>query len=79
MLHMAKKTVLAWSPIRELMKSQGAQVVARDAVDFLIKYLGDLGKNITTNALKLTRHAKRQKLTRSDVDLVIKMMLSGKS
>ena len=33
---MAKK-VFAWSPIRKLMKDNGAEMVARDAVDALIE------------------------------------------
>ncbi|MBD3188415.1 histone [Candidatus Bathyarchaeota archaeon] len=70
---MAKKRALAWSPVRDLMKSVGAQIVARDAVDLLIKYLEEKAKDITTNALKLTRHSKRTKLTKDDIELVLKM------
>jgi hypothetical protein len=35
---MAKK-VFAWSPVRKLMKDNGAEMVAREAVDALIDYL----------------------------------------
>jgi histone H3/H4 len=70
---MAKRKTLAWSPVRNLMKSVGAQIVAHDAVDLLISYLDDKAKEITTNALKLTRHSKRTKLTKEDIDLVLKM------
>ena len=55
------------------MKSVGAQIVARDAVDLLISHLEELGKDITTAALKLTRHSKRTKLTKADIELVLKM------
>jgi histone H3/H4 len=70
---MAKRKALAWSPVRDLMKSVGAQIVARDAVDLLISYLEDKAKEVTSNALKLTRHSKRTKLTKDDIDLVLKM------
>jgi histone H3/H4 len=70
---MAKKRALAWSPVRDLMKSVGAQIVARDAVDLLISYMEESAKAVTANALKLTRHSKRTKLTRDDIDLVLKM------
>jgi len=55
------------------MKSVGAQIVARDAVDLLISFLEDKAKDVTSTALKLTRHSKRTKLTRDDIDLVLKM------
>jgi histone H3/H4 len=71
---MSKKKALAWSPIRNIMKSVGAQIVARDAVDLMISFLEEKAKSITTDALKLTRHSKRTKLTRDDIDLVLKMM-----
>jgi len=70
---MSKKKALAWSPVRNLMKSVGAQIVARDAVDLMISFLEEKAKGITTDALKLTRHSKRTKLTRDDIDLVLKM------
>ena len=70
---MSKKKALAWSPVRDLMKSVGAQIVARDAVDLLISYLEEKAKAVTSDALKLTRHSKRTKLTRADIDLVLKM------
>ncbi len=70
---MAKKKGLAWSPVRDLMKSVGAQIVARDAVDLLISFLEDSAKDVTAKALKLTRHSKRTKLTAGDINLVLKM------
>ena len=64
---------LAWAPIRDVMKSVGAQIVARDAVDLMADYVENKIKSLTADALKLTRHGKRTKLTRDDLDLVIKM------
>jgi len=66
---MAKKVFLsasllnvnfAWSPVRKLMKDNGAEMVARDAVDALIDYLEKLAKGMTNKALEMTRHAGRK-------------------
>ncbi len=73
MRYMAKK-VFAWSPIRKLMKDNGAEMVARDAVDALISYLEGVAKNVTNKALEMTRHAGRKKLTIEDMDLAMKLM-----
>ena len=70
---MAKK-VFAWSPIRKLMKDNGAEMVARDAVDALIDYLEKLAKEVTNKALEMTRHAGRKKLTLEDMDLAMELM-----
>jgi histone H3/H4 len=70
---MAKK-VFAWSPVRKLMKDNGAEMVARDAVDALIDYLEKLAKGMTNKALEMTRHAGRKKLTLEDMDLAMKIV-----
>ena len=70
---MAKKTPFAWSPIRKLMKQQGATIVARDAVDLLINHLGKTASNITEGAIQFTMHSKRKKITKDDINLVLKM------
>lgn len=69
---MAKK-VFAWSPIRKLMKDNGAEMVARDAVDALIDYLEKLAKHMTRKALEMTRHANRKKLTVEDMEMAIEL------
>ncbi|MBD3197000.1 MAG: histone [Candidatus Lokiarchaeota archaeon] len=73
MKNMAKK-VFAWSPIRKLMKDNGAEMVARDAVDALIEYLEKLAKDMTRKALEMTRHASRKKLTVEDMELAMKLV-----
>ncbi len=70
---MAKK-VFAWSPVRKLMKDNGAEMVAREAVDALIDYLEKVAKGVTNKALEMTRHATRKKLTANDMDLAMKLM-----
>lgn len=70
---MAKK-VFAWSPIRKLMKDNGAEMVARDAVDALIDYLESVAEHVTGVALEMTRHANRKKLTNEDMNLAINLV-----
>ncbi|MBD3186098.1 histone [Candidatus Bathyarchaeota archaeon] len=67
---MAKRT-LAWSPIRDLMKKAGADMVSKDAVDALIKLLEEKAVELTSQALEFCRHADRKKLTMDDVQLAI--------
>lgn len=56
------------------MKDNGAEMVARDAVDALIDYLEKTAKGVTNKALEMTRHAGRKKLTLEDMDLAMKLM-----
>ncbi len=60
--------------LRKLMKDNGAEMVARDAVDALIDYLEKLAKGMTNKALEMTRHAGRKKLTLGDMDLAMKIV-----
>lgn len=62
----------SWSPIRRLMKQQGASIVAREAVDLLIDHLEKTAYCLTEQAKSLTRHAKRKKITKEDLILAIK-------
>ena len=68
---MAKKRYVAWSPVRALMASNGAKIVARDAVDFLVGYFTDICVEITQRAMVLAKHAKRKKVTKGDILLAI--------
>jgi histone H3/H4 len=54
------------------MKHNGAVIVARDAVDELVGWMGTSAEAITKTALTLTKHAKRKKITRNDILLAIK-------
>ncbi len=56
------------------MKDNGAEMVARDAVDALIGYLEKVAKSITFKALEMTRHAGRKKLTLSDIDMAMTLI-----
>ncbi|MHA1132323.1 MAG: histone-like protein [Candidatus Helarchaeota archaeon] len=69
---MARRRYFAWSPLRALMASVGAKIVAREAVNYLIDWLEEKSVSMTTRALTLARHAKRKKITKADINLVIK-------
>ena len=68
---------ISWSPIRRLMKHNGAVIVARDAVDELVDWMGQSAEKITKSALTLTKHAKRKKVTTDDILLAIKYLFIG--
>lgn len=56
------------------MKDNGAEMVAREAVDALIDYLEKVARGVTNKALEMTRHAGRKKLTDDDMSLAMKLM-----
>ena len=63
---------ISWSPIRRLMKHNGAVIVARDAVNELVDWMSQSAEKITKSALRLTKHSKRKKITKGDILLAIK-------
>ena len=63
---------ISWSPVRRLMKHNGALIVARDAVDELVDWMSQSAEKITKVALNLTKHSKRKKITRGDILMAIK-------
>ncbi|MHA1371375.1 MAG: histone [Promethearchaeota archaeon] len=65
------KKILAWSPIRELMKKAGAEMVSKDAVDALMSILEEKAIELTQKSLEFCRHADRKKLTKDDMELAI--------
>ena len=67
-----KKHAFAWSPIRRLMKQQGASIVARNAVNQLIDHLEKTAIGLTEQARAFTMHANRKKITKNDLLLSIK-------
>ena len=71
---MSVSDFFAWSPVRRLMKNQGAEIVARDAVDRLIIHLEKISKELTRNALSYAHHAGRKKITVGDIELAIKYL-----
>lgn len=69
----AHKGGLAWAPIRRLMDQVGANIVARDAVDYLKRLLEEEIVDLTQRAMKFTELAKRKKVQADDIEMAIKM------
>jgi len=65
----AKKSesYIAKAPIRRLMKKEGADLVAADALDKLIGYLEKKAADATKEAIKITKADKRKRVTAADV------------
>ncbi|MHA1475075.1 MAG: histone-like protein [Promethearchaeota archaeon] len=66
-----KRRIFAWSPLRALMKSAGAQIVSRNAVELLLNYLETRSKRLTETALIFAKHSKRKKISKGDMALAI--------
>ena len=58
---------IAKVPIRRLMKKEGADLVAADALDKLIGYLEKEAANATKEAIKITKADKRKRVTAADI------------
>ena len=69
---MAKKRYFAWSPMRALMADNGAKIVSREAVGYLISVLQEKSVALTNRAKALAKHSKRKKVTAADIGLAIK-------
>lgn len=66
-----KKRIFAWSPLRNLMKKAGAEIVSRDAVELLLNFLEKRAKELTVTALVFAKHSKRKKISAGDLGLAI--------
>ena len=58
---------IAKAPIRRLMKKEGADLVAADALDKLIGYLENAAADATKEAIKITKTDKRKRVTAADI------------
>jgi len=66
---MAKKpeTYIAKAPIRRLMKKEGADLVAAEALDKLIVFLEGAASKATKQAIQLCQNDKRKRVTAVDI------------
>ena len=68
---MAKKKAsggyIAKAPIRRLMKREGADLVAAEALDRLIEFLENEAAATTKEAMKICKADKRKRITAKDV------------
>lgn len=58
---------IAKAPIRRLMKKEGADLVAADALDKLIGFLENTAAEATKEAIKITKVDKRKRVTAADI------------
>ena len=58
---------IAKAPIRRLMKKEGADLVAAEALDKLIDYLEKAAANATKQAITICKADKRKRVTASDI------------
>ncbi len=56
------------------MKNNGAELVAKNAVDELIKYLEEVGKQISSKAQELAKHSGRKKITQNDMKIAMDLI-----
>jgi len=58
---------IAKAPIRRLMKKEGAELVAAEALDKLIDFLENSAAEATKGAIKVCKADKRKRVTASDI------------
>ena len=58
---------IAKAPIRRLMKKEGADLVAAEALDKLIDFLETSAANATKEAIKVCKADKRKRVTAADI------------
>jgi histone H3/H4 len=62
-----EKSYISKAPIRRLMKAEGADLVAEDAMGLLISKLIEQATKITKKAVQLVKDEKRKRLTPEDI------------
>jgi len=68
---MARDSYIAKAPIRRLMKNEGAELVAEDALLFVIDKIEEEAKKVTKEALGVVKDDKRKKVTAADIKAVV--------
>jgi len=58
---------IAKAPIRRLMKKEGADLVAAEALDKLINYLESAAADATKEAINVCKADKRKRVTAADI------------
>ncbi|MCF0226977.1 MAG: histone family protein [Methanobrevibacter sp.] len=60
------------APIARIMKQSGAERVSEDAKDAVTNYLEEVVRDITVEANKVAKIAKRKTIKEEDIELAIK-------
>ncbi|GAB4324293.1 MAG: hypothetical protein Kow0069_29830 [Promethearchaeota archaeon] len=61
------KAFIAKAPIRRLMKAEGAELVANEAVSLLIDQLLKVAADVTKKAVGAVKAEKRKRITAADI------------
>jgi len=68
-----KEASIPYAVVRRIMRKAGAEMVSEDAVEFAIGYIVEKIKEVTEDALRITRKNKRTKLSKDDIETVVKI------
>lgn len=60
------------APIARIMKQSGAERISEDAKDAITDYLEQVTRDLTVEANKVAKIAKRKTIKKEDIDLAIK-------
>lgn len=60
------------APITRIMKDSGAERISDDAKDAITKHLENFAHEITVEANKVAKIAKRKTIKKDDIDLAVK-------
>lgn len=60
------------APIARIMKQSGAERISEDAKDEVTKHLEQFTRDLTVEANKVAKIAKRKTIKKEDIDLAIK-------
>ena len=69
-----RSSYIAKAPIRRLMKSEGAKLVAEAAVNALIEKLTKMGTDLTKSAINYVKTDKRKRITGADIVAAQRML-----
>ena len=70
----SRDSFISRAPIRRLMKGQGAQLVAEDAVTVLIDKLTETAREVTKQAMELVKADKRKRISPEDIKDAVKQI-----
>jgi histone H3/H4 len=62
-----RASFISKAPIRRLMKAEGANLVAEDAMGLMIEKLLDMANKVTKKAVGLVKDEKRKRVTAEDI------------
>lgn len=69
-----RSSYIAKAPIRRLMKSEGAKLVAEAAVSALIEKITKMGTDLTKSAIAYVKSDKRKRITGADIVAAQRML-----